>query len=339
MIFLRGLPANSRPATIMRTTETEASVTHQRVVVIGSYNTDMIIKTARLPRPGETVLGGTFSSGPGGKGANQAVSAARAGADVSFIARVGTDALGEEAVRRLKAEQVRTELVVRDPGAPTGTAWIVVDERGENCIVVASGANGRLSPSDVVRGESEIASADVVLMQLESPIDAVASALDVAARHQVRVILNPAPALPLSLELLARVSVITPNEVETEMLTGVKIEGEESLSRAADRLLALGIETVIITLGHRGVYVASASERFHCPAFHVQAVDTTAAGDVFNGCLAAFLDRSRSLREAVRASSAAAALSVTKLGAQDSSPSREAISAFLELHRRELVPE
>jgi ribokinase len=314
-------------------------VTQQRVVVVGSYNTDMIIKTARLPRPGETVLGGTFSSGPGGKGANQAVSAARAGADVSFIARLGADALGDEALSRLRAERVRTDHIVRDPGSPTGTAWIVVDDRGENCIVVASGANARLSPSDVLRGESEIASADVVLMQLESPLDAVEMTLEIAARHGVRAILNPAPALPLSPALLSRVSVITPNEVEAEMLTGVKIEGEESLALAADRLLALGIETVIITLGRRGVYVASALERFHCPAFCVQAVDTTAAGDVFNGCVAAFFDRTRSMREVVRMSSAAAALSVTKLGAQDSAPSLDSILAFLERQPNALVPE
>jgi ribokinase len=314
-------------------------VTQQRVVVVGSYNTDMIIKTPRLPRPGETVLGGTFSSGPGGKGANQAVSAARAGADVCFIARLGGDTLGDEALSRLRTEKVRTDHIVRDPGSPTGTAWIVVDDRGENCIVVASGANARLSPSDVLRGEAEIASADVVLMQLESPLDAVEMTLEIASRHGVRVILNPAPALPLSPALLSRVSVITPNEVEAEMLTGVKIEGEASHSRAADRLLAMGIGTVVITLGSRGVYVASSSERFHLPAFRVEAVDTTAAGDVFNGCLAAFLDPAGSLKDVVRASSAGAAISVTKLGAQDSAPSREAIDEFLNLRRHAQVVE
>lgn len=304
----------------------------QRVVVVGSYNTDMTIKTARFPRPGETVLGGTFVSGPGGKGANQAVAAARAGADVALIARLGTDALGDEAVLRLRAEHVRTEHITRDPGLPTGTAWIVVDDRGENCIVVASGANARLSPADVIRAEPDIAAADVLLMQLESPVDTLEAALDIAARHSVRAILNPAPAIPLSRQFLGKLSVITPNEIEAEMLTGVKIEGEERLSRASDSLLAAGIETVIITLGTSGVYVATAEERFQLPAFRVKAIDSTAAGDVFSGCLAAFLDGSRSLREAVRASTAAAALSVTKLGAQESAPSRDAIVSFLQEH-------
>jgi len=309
-----------------------------RVVVVGSYNTDMIIKTSRLPRPGETVLGGSLSSGPGGKGANQAVAAARAGASVSFVARLGADGLGQDALDRLRMEGVGVDHVVRDPDTPTGTAWIVVDDRGENCIIVASGANARLTAADVAGAESEIATADVVLMQLESPLEAVSAALEIAARHGTRVILNPAPAFPLSSELLSRVSVITPNEVEAEMLTGVKIDGEDTLAQAAGRLLVLGIDTVIITLGSRGAFVANGSEHFFCPAFNVQAVDTTAAGDVFNGCLAAFLDPSRPLREAIRASSAAAALSVMRLGAQESAPSREDITAFLSRHQQRLVP-
>jgi ribokinase len=207
-----------------------------------------------------------------------------------------------------------------------------VDDRGENCIVVASGANAHLSAGDVMRAEAYIAAADVVLMQLESPVDALEAALDIAAQHSVRVILNPAPAVPLSRQFLRKVPVITPNEIEAEMLSGDKVDGVESLSRVSDTLLTMGIETVIITLGTRGVYVATADERFQLPAFHVKAIDTTAAGDVFNGCLAAFLDGSRSLREAVRAASAAAALSVTKLGAQRSAPSRDDIVSFLRKH-------
>jgi ribokinase len=203
--------------------------------------------------------------------------------------------------------------------------------------VVASGANARLVPADVARGESAIAAADVVLLQLESPLDTVTAAMEIAARHRVRVILNPAPAVPLTREVLARATVVTPNEVEAEMLTGIRIDGTESLARAAALLLAHGSELVIITLGSGGLYVASATGGFHVPAFPVRVVDTTAAGDVFNGCLAAFLAPSRTVQEAVRAASAAAALSVTKLGAQDSAPSREAIRAFLADQRQPLV--
>jgi ribokinase len=249
---------------------------------------------------------------------------------VSFIARIGADPIGGEALRALDAEHVRTDLVIRDPDEPTGTAWIVVDDRGENSIVVASGANARLSPADIRRGEAAIARADVVLMQLETPLDAVAETLAIASRHGVRTILNPAPALPLPHEMLSRASIITPNEIEAEMLTGIRIDGEESLDAASQRLIAAGIGTVILTLGSRGVYVASGRDRFRLPAFRVQVVDTTAAGDVFNGCLAAHLDPAGALRPAVLASNAAAALSVMKLGAQDSAPSRDAIAAFLE---------
>lgn len=307
----------------------EAFTLNQKVVVVGSYNSDMTIKAARLPRPGETVLGGQFHSGPGGKGANQAVAAARAGAQVAMIARVGDDMLGNDGLRRLRAEHIATDFVFVDSSHPTGTAWVIVDACGENCLVVASGANALLSAADVAKAEALIASADILLVQLESPLPALEKALAIATAKHVRVILNPAPAMPLREEFLRQVSIITPNRIEAEMLTGVKIEGERSLVDASRSLLARGIETVIITLGGHGAFVCTASEHYHCPAFPVQAVDTTAAGDVFNGCFAATIDSSGSLRSSVRIAMAAAALSVTTLGAQESAPTMEAIQKFL----------
>ncbi|HEX7573860.1 MAG TPA: ribokinase [Bacteroidota bacterium] len=301
----------------------------QKVVVVGSYNADMIIKAPRLPRLGETILGGRFHTSPGGKGANQAVAAARAGANVVLVARVGDDLLGQEALRGLQAEGVNTDHVSVDHGNQTGTAWIIVDDRGENCIVVASGANACLSPDDILRAEASITASDILLMQLECPVPALERAMQIARRDNVTVILNPAPAMPLSAGFLSGVSIITPNEVEAEMLTGVKIGGEESLVQAAGSLHNWGIGTVIITLGARGAFLSTAGEHRFLPAFQVTPVDTTAAGDVFSGCLAAFADRTHSLQDAVRVSMAAAALSVTKLGAQDSAPTLEAITQFL----------
>ncbi len=304
----------------------------QRVVVVGSYNADMIIKAGRIPRPGETVIGGTFHTGPGGKGANQAVAAVRAGASVHFVGRLGADTLGAEALQKLKTEGVGTEHVVLDSAVPTGTAWIIVDDSGENSIVVASGANAALTPHDVSSAEHVIAQADVLLLQLESPLPAIERAIEIATENDVRIMLNPAPAMRLPEGVLSQVSVITPNEIEAEMLTGVKVAGEANLQAAADALHRFGIGTVIITLGANGVFVSEKTGAFAYPAFSVTAIDTTAAGDVFNGCLAAFLDGTRSIREAVRISAAAAALSVTKLGAQESAPCRTAIEEFLLAH-------
>jgi ribokinase len=292
----------------------------------------MIIKAGRIPRPGETVIGGSFHTGPGGKGANQAVAASRAGASVHFVGRLGADGLGNEALQKLKAEGVIADHVVLDSDAPTGTAWIIVDDGGENSIVVASGANARLTPQDVSLAEHVIAQADMLLLQLESPLPAIERAIEIAVDNDVRIMLNPAPAMRLSNELLSRVSVITPNEIEAEMLTGIKITGEAHLQAAADALHRFGIGTVILTLGAKGAFASGKEGSFLSPAFPVTAIDTTAAGDVFNGCLAAFLDGSRSIRESVRMSAAAAALSVTKLGAQESAPQWTAIEEFLHEH-------
>jgi ribokinase len=303
---------------------------HNRVVVVGSYNTDMVVRTSRIPRPGETVIGGSFTSGHGGKGANQAVAAARAGAQVTFIGKIGTDALGDEAAAGLRAEGIDTRFLVRDPAHATGTAWIIVDERGENSIVVASGANAALVPEDIARAAEAIVNADVLLLQLECPVPAVRAAIDIATANGVRVILNPAPACSLDHELLRSVSILTPNEVEAEMLTGIPVDDDLQLNAAVGVLLERGVGTVIVTLGARGVHCASAAGREAITSFPVTPIDTTAAGDVFNGVLAAFLSKGRPLHEAVLAANAAGALCVTRHGAQQSVPTLPEILSFME---------
>ena len=300
-----------------------------KVVVIGSSNTDMILQLERIPRPGETVLGGAFSMAAGGKGANQAVAAARAGGHVTFLARVGQDLFGEQALAGFRKDGIRVDFVVQDPEAPSGVALIFVAQSGENSIGVAPGANARLSPEDVQRAESVIAEADVVLMQLEIPLETVQAAAELAARHRVRVILNPAPARTLPDTLLQQVWMITPNETEAEQLTGVRVDRETQTIEAGRRLLDRGVTAAILTLGEQGAMVVTREIQQRVPSFPVKAVDTTAAGDVFNGVLAVALAEGRPLLEAVRFANAAAALSVTKLGAQPSAPTRERIEAFL----------
>lgn len=301
----------------------------KRIVVVGSSNTDMVIKLARIPRPGETVLGGEFFMAAGGKGANQAVAAARAGGDVTFIARVGEDDFGRRAVEGFRCDRIRVEHVGRDRKAASGVALIFVAPDGENSIAVAPGANARLSPADVRKAAAEIAGSDVLLLQLEIPLETVEEAVRTASRAGVPVILNPAPARPLPKALLQSASVLTPNETEAELLTGIKISGKGSLSKAADRLLAAGLRAVLITLGAKGVYVASKEHREVVPAFRVKPVDTTGAGDAFNGALAVGLAERRPLLEAARFACAAAALSTTKMGAQPSLPGRREIEKMM----------
>ena len=300
-----------------------------RILVIGSSNTDMIIKLDRIPQPGETVLGGEFVTAAGGKGANQAVAAARAGGEVTFVARVGQDMFGENAIAGFAQDGIHVEHVTRDLEARSGVALIFVAKDGENIIAVASGANGRLSPSDVKKAEPVFFRANRLLMQLETPLETVLAAAECAARAKVPVILNPAPARKLPPELLKLISILTPNETETELLTGIVVADEESAARAAEALLAQGVETVIITLGPRGVLVAGPSTRQLVPGFQVTPVDTTAAGDVFNGALAVALGEGQPLLKSVRFANAAAAISVTRFGAQPSAPTRQEIEALL----------
>jgi ribokinase len=300
-----------------------------RILVIGSSNTDMIIKLGRIPQPGETILGGEFTTAAGGKGANQAVAAARAGGEVTFVARVGRDMFGEKAVAGFVQDDINVKHVTRDPVAPSGVALIFVAKDGENSIAVAGGANGRLSPSDVKKARAAIAGASVVVMQLETPLATVMAAAELAARAKVPIILNPAPARALPGKLLKLVSILTPNETEAELLTGIAVTNEATAAKAAKKLRARGVQTVILTLGARGAFVATASTEKLVPGFRVKAVDSTAAGDVFNGALAEALGEGRALLEAVRFANATAAISVTRLGAQPSAPYRKEIELLL----------
>jgi ribokinase len=299
------------------------------VVVVGSSNTDMVINVPHLPKPGETIMGGRFAVAGGGKGANQAVAAARSGGQVDFIACVGSDSFGDTAVNAWKKDGISVDLVVRDQSAPSGVALIFVDSAAENCIAVAPGANDRLAPADIDRGTSAIAAASIMLLQLEVPLETVRHALAVARSCGTRTILNPAPARPLDQEILASISIITPNETEAELLTGVRIDDDASAERAATLLLERGPETVIITLGSRGAFLATGTMRKLIPGFAVTPVDTVAAGDVFNGALAVALAEKRSLIESIRFGHAAAAISVTRHGAQPSAPRRDEIERLL----------
>jgi len=296
-----------------------------RIVVVGSANTDLVVRVPTLPRPGETVIGGTFARVGGGKGANQAVAAARAGGQVTFVAKVGADAMGDAAVAAYRAEGVDTTHVGRDAAAPSGVALILVDAAGENSIAVAAGANDRLLPADVDRARDAIAAADVLLMQLEIPLETVRHAVSLAKAAGVPVILNPAPARPLDAAILADVAILTPNETEAERLTGHRASDAHAAAAVAGQLLALGPGAAVITLGGRGAVVRERSGASHVPAFAVTPVDTVAAGDVFNGCLAVAVAEGRGLVDAVRFANAAAALSVARRGAQDSAPTRREI--------------
>jgi ribokinase len=304
-------------------------MSNPHIVVVGSSNTDMIIKMERIPRPGETIIGGEFFTAAGGKGANQAVGAARAGGSVTFIARVGKDQLGELAVVGFARDGINVNYIVRDPLVASGVALIFVGKDGENSIAVASGANEKLSPQDVLNARGAFSEAGAVVMQLETPIETIQTAAEIGAQACARVILNPAPAQPLPDALLRHVSILTPNETEAELLTGIKIASLETAAQAAKVLLKRGVQTVILTLGSQGAWVATREMGNHVPAFKVNAVDTTAAGDIFNGALAVALVEGKALLEAVRFANAAAALSVTKHGAQPSAPRRKEIEALL----------
>ena len=300
-----------------------------KIVVAGSSNTDMILQMDHIPRPGETILGGQFSMAAGGKGANQAVAAARAGGQVTFLARVGADMFGRQAVEGFRRDGIDVRYVLEDEQAPSGVALIFVAANGENSIGVASGANLCLSPADVQQAANAIQDASALVMQLETPLETVRAAARIAAAKRVPVILNPAPAQPLDDALLALVTVLTPNESEAELLTGVPVADVAAAARAAEVLRSRGVAQVIITLGARGAWVASAAFQGLVPAFPVQPVDTTAAGDVFNGALAVAMSEQRPLEQAVRFACAAAALSVQKLGAQPSAPPRAEIERLL----------
>jgi ribokinase len=284
----------------------------------------MVVKAPCIPNPGETVIGGDFLMAAGGKGANQAVAAARLGAHVTFVARLGTDVFGEQAITGYRHEGIDTTFVVRDAEAASGVALIIVDANGENSIAVASGANARLSVADVERAAGPIAQADILLVQLEVPMKAVRRAIELAHAASVPVILNPAPAQEMDSDLLKMVSYITPNEHEIRVVVG-----QHDQEAGISAMLKAGTQTVLVTLGGRGVLWATKDSRTRIPAFHVQAIDTTAAGDAFNGGLACALGRGIAIEDAIRYANAVAALAVTRMGAQPSLPTSAEVDAFL----------
>ena len=268
-----------------------------KILVVGSTNTDMVVRTEHLPRPGETVLGGTFLMNPGGKGANQAVAAARLGADVIFVCKTGNDMFGITTRQQLAQEGIDTRFVFIDDHNPSGVALISVDSRAENTIVVASGANANLLPLDVAKAETALDDCDIVLMQLETPMTTIEYVAAEAAKRGKRTVLNPAPGAALSPQLLKSLYLITPNETEAEIITGIRIHNAETEAEAARSIRAMGVQNVIITLGSRGAYICN--DRFDeaVPAQKVRAVDTTAAGDVFNGALVVALSEGKALRK------------------------------------------
>ena len=291
-----------------------------KVVVIGSSNTDMTIKGDRLPKPGETVLGGEFRMGPGGKGANQAVAARRLGADVSFICKVGRDIFGDNAISGYQKEGIDCSRILRSDKA-SGTALILVDGNAENCIAVAPGANADLTPEDVDSVADVIRSADYLILQLEIPVESVLRAAKIAHEAGVYVILNPAPACHLPEELFGYISLITPNQTESALLSGI----EDNLDAAVEKLMQLGVKDVVVTLGSKGALVISEGTRTLVPSLKVKAVDTTAAGDTFCGALCVALSEGCTLVDAARFATKASALTVQKMGAQDSIPFRSDI--------------
>lgn len=296
------------------------------IVIVGSAGIDMVIKTDRLPAPGETVLGGTFFMNPGGKGANQAVAAARLNGNVIFICKTGNDIFfGQQAAEIFNKEGINTNHLLSHPELPSAVALITVDKNAENCIVVAPGSNATFIPGDLANAIPVIEEATVVLMQLEIPLATVEYVAELVSAKNNRVVLNPAPAIALPDHLLKNISILTPNETEAEILTGIKVTDIISAEKAARALHDKAVETVIITLGSMGALVLHEDIATHVPAMKVVASDTTAAGDVFNGALVVAITEGKNIVEATEFACKAASLSVTKLGAMASAPYRNEI--------------
>lgn len=299
------------------------------LVVLGSINADHILNLESFPTPGETVTGNQYQVAFGGKGANQAVAAGRSGAKIAFIACTGDDDTGERVRKQLASDNIDIAPVSVVEGESTGVALIFVNAEGENVIGIHAGANAALTPERVNAQREIIANAEALLMQLESPVESVLAAAEIAHQNHTTVVLNPAPARVLSDELLALVDIITPNETEAEKLTGVRVENDDDAARAAKVLHDKGIGTVIITLGSRGVWASVNGEGRRVPGFKVKAIDTIAAGDTFNGALVTALLEGKRMDDAIRFAHAAAAIAVTRKGAQPSVPWRKEIDEFL----------
>ena len=299
------------------------------VVVIGSSNIDMVVRCHELPIPGQTILGDSFVMNPGGKGANQAVAAAKLGANTQLVARLGNDVFAESSCTSFASVGLNIDYLVRDESTASGVALIFVDENGENQIVVAPGANSRLSPRDVDAALPAIETAKVMILQLEIPMETVRHAAALALQNKTRVILNPAPARILPSSLLEKIDIIVANETEVMVLTGADDVDTSTAAVACRPLLDAGVESVITTLGREGAVVTGGVGATKVPGFRVKAVDTTAAGDTFTGALACALAEGQSLENAVRFANAAAALSATKQGAQISMPTRAEVDELL----------
>jgi len=300
-----------------------------KIVVVGSSNMDLVVRSPRIPAKGETILGGDFIMTPGGKGANQAVAAAKLGAEVFFVAKLGDDIFGRQSLSNFHKVGIHTDYVVQTKEAPSGVALITVDDAGDNVIVVAPGANLKLSPEDVRKAQSVIASSGAVAAQLEVPLETVEFAARLANDAGVPFILDPAPAQKLSDELLRMVDVLTPNETEAEILTGIEVTDEDSALAAAKDLLQRGVKAVILTMGAKGYLLATKDAAQFVPSVKVNAVDATAAGDAFTGSLAVGLAQGKTLRDAALFANHVAALSVTKMGAQSSMPDAEQVENFI----------
>lgn len=296
-----------------------------KIIVVGSCNTDMVVKSEHLPLPGETVLGGDFFMNLGGKGANQAVAAARLGANTTLVCKVGEDLFGENAIKTFEKEGINTSFIYKSSDKPSGIALINVDKNGENCITVASGANGELSVDDIKSVKKEIEEAAFLILQLEIPIETVTFAAKTAYEAGTKVILNPAPApkSPLPEELYKYIDILIPNETETQIITDIKIKTLDAAEQAINVMHERGVKNVIITMGARGAVTIENNELIHIPAYKVKATDTTAAGDTFCGALCVGLSDGLSLTEAIKFASKASSISVTRMGAQSSMPYRK----------------
>lgn len=295
----------------------------KKIIVIGSSNVDMVVRTSHLPAPGETILGGEFFMNQGGKGANQAVAIKRLGGNLIFMAKLGNDVLGRQSVGYFKKEGIDTRYIALDEDSASGVALISVDDHAENSIVVASGANMLLNEQDVDKMLEEMCEGDILLMQLEIPLQTVEYAARKAFGKGVKVVLNPAPARSLPKELFRHLYMVTPNRIEAEMLTGIKIANDADVEKVAEEICAMGIKNVIITLGSKGCLIREEGVSYRIDAFKVEPVDTTAAGDTFNGALCVGLSEGMDLKQAAVMASKASSIAVTRMGAQSSIPYRE----------------
>ena len=295
----------------------------KKIIVIGSSNVDMVVRTSHLPAPGETILGGEFFMNQGGKGANQAVAIKRLGGNLIFMAKLGNDVLGRQSVGYFKKEGIDTRYIALDEDSASGVALISVDDHAENSIVVASGANMLLNEQDVDKMLEEMCEGDILLMQLEIPLQTVEYAARKAFGKGVKVVLNPAPARSLPKELFRHLYMVTPNRIEAEMLTGIKIANDADVEKVAEEICAMGVKNVIITLGSKGCLIREEGVSYRIDAFKVEPVDTTAAGDTFNGALCVGLSEGMDLKQAAVMGSKASSIAVTRMGAQSSIPYRE----------------